>query len=117
MISTPQVKRYPAIFDFVTQRLEYLTFNEGVGGSNPPGVTTLPNGVTTGKNSIGPRRSVEAHRNCGTRCFGKFMFGWPSGLGSRLQNEIGRFDSDSKLKKKNTGVAEWFRQQSPKLYG
>ena len=28
------------------------------------------------------------------------MFGWPSGLGSRLQNEIGRFDSDSKLKKK-----------------
>ncbi len=57
MISTPQVKRYPAIFDFVTQRLEYLTFNEGVGGSNPPGVTTLPNGVTTSKNSIGPRRA------------------------------------------------------------
>ena len=43
------------------------------------------------------------------------MFGWPSGLGSRLQNEIGRFDSDSKLK--NISVAEWFRQQSPKLYG
>jgi hypothetical protein len=44
-------------FDFVAQLVEHLTFNEGVPGSSPGGVTTLPNGVTTGKNSIGPRRA------------------------------------------------------------
>ena len=46
-----------------------------VAGSNPVSSATLPIGVTTSQNSIGPRNGVEAHRNCGTRCIGKNIIG------------------------------------------